>query len=89
MVRYDYFCTENKPNIYDGVIMAFVPISQIIRAERRMINRKEKISSSNFSPLVINPLPNEESENPFIINSDSISLEEPWVLMRTSNDSRM
>ena len=43
-----------------------------------MINRKEKISSSNFSPLVINPLPNEESENPFIINSDSISLEEPW-----------
>ncbi len=80
MVRYDYFCTENKPNIYDGVIMAFVPISQIIEGrKRRMINRKEKISSSNFSPLVINPLPNEESERiRLVINSDSISLEEPW-----------
>ena len=80
MVRYDYFCTENKPNIYDGVIMAFVPISQIIEGrKRRMINRNDKIISSNFSPLVINTLPNEESERiRLVINSDSISLEEPW-----------
>lgn len=60
--------------------MAFVPISQIIEGrKRRMINRKEKISSSNFSPLVINPLPNEETERiRLVINSDLMSLEEPW-----------